>query len=107
MEIYTLLWTTVKQVFNRVNSVHNSRFLRVVKLEFGSFGFLWGEGNWRTYRNTYHQKMRNSGKLNPSDAISESGTQATAVEKRALISEPSLCTLMQFNDKLIHFWKYI
>lgn len=39
MEIYTLLWTTVKQVFNRVNSVHNSRFLRVVKLEFGSFDF--------------------------------------------------------------------
>lgn len=47
--------------------------------------------------------MRNSSKLNPSDAISGNGTQATAVEKRALISEPSLCTLMQFNDKLIHF----
>ena len=31
--------------------------------------------------------MRNSSKLNPSDAITGNGTQATAVEKRALISE--------------------
>ena len=75
----------------------------MVKLELGSFDFYEVRETGEFTGTLITKKMRNSSKLNPSDAISGNGTQTTAVEKRALISAPSLCTLMQFNDKLIHF----
>ena len=79
----------------------------MVKLEFGSFDFYEVRETGEFTGTLITKKMRNSSTLNPPDTISGNGTQATAVEKRALIFAPSLCTLMQFNDKLIHFWKYI